>query len=590
MQKAYVDALLERTEEGAPGNIRSKNVIVLDTLPEGFTQGFTLNQWYEAKLTLEQRTFVDKPLERPVRLRGRAGTGKTLALLIKMLRDAHQAHLKQQKLDFAFIAHSGAAIELVTSILQSFAEWELCRTSPYVNIQVKTLYQLAVDLLVLEFHDLQLLDTDGFDGKQLQIMQIEELVRGNRDALISLFGRDMSDEFRARLADPKEEAVWLLAVELLNEFAVMLEPERIALGNRQGERYVTTPRSPSLMRLANKGDRLAVLHVHKFYRDALRAQNMLSLEEIIAQFANDLRQPVWDRLRGRQGFDVIFVDEGHLFNRVELGTLPNLLKLPEDQRKTTPIFISYDLRQALREHYAAGTVEAPGIANSYMGTQFKGSELVDLRSVFRYTEEIAEFVYDVASAYPTPEILDELDLSEQVAPASKGMKPIVCRFDTNTRLYNAVFREATRVAHLIGQGRRVAVICMDDALFAAYRDEYTTYKSKFIPVSASNDIQGLRYAGKRFVFSTPEYVLGLQFDVVFLINLDAKIYAANSSSVVSKSQFLRRVHIAATRSSKVLVICYSDQGGGIPAVLELARRRGTLEDRVSVALDPEALK
>lgn len=52
-------------------------------LPQGFTYGLSLDDWYKSKLTKSQREFIDFPMVQSVRLRGPAGTVKTIALIIK---------------------------------------------------------------------------------------------------------------------------------------------------------------------------------------------------------------------------------------------------------------------------------------------------------------------------------------------------------------------------------------------------------------------------------------------------------------------------------------------------------------------------
>ena len=79
-RKRFADAVL--TELPADMDDTRAGITLSQRLPQGFVQGATLDQWYKSKLTTEQRSFVNKKHDGPVRLRGAAGTGKTLSLVI----------------------------------------------------------------------------------------------------------------------------------------------------------------------------------------------------------------------------------------------------------------------------------------------------------------------------------------------------------------------------------------------------------------------------------------------------------------------------------------------------------------------------
>ncbi|WP_152990112.1 hypothetical protein, partial [Burkholderia pseudomallei] len=89
------DAVLTRQEAKVQEDKGAAGILLAERLPQGFVQGATLDQWYSSKLTTAQRLFVDKPHDGPVRLRGSAGTGKTLSLVVKFLRDGRQAEKNQ---------------------------------------------------------------------------------------------------------------------------------------------------------------------------------------------------------------------------------------------------------------------------------------------------------------------------------------------------------------------------------------------------------------------------------------------------------------------------------------------------------------
>ena len=74
------DALLADSPAAPPvGNF---GVLLSEPLGVQLASTGTLQEWYEQRLNREQRVFVDQPHDRPVRLRGAAGTGKTQSMVV----------------------------------------------------------------------------------------------------------------------------------------------------------------------------------------------------------------------------------------------------------------------------------------------------------------------------------------------------------------------------------------------------------------------------------------------------------------------------------------------------------------------------
>jgi hypothetical protein len=90
----------------------------------------------------------------------------------------------------------------------------------------------------------------------------------------------------------------------------------------------------------------------------------------------------------------------------------------------------------------------------------------------------------------------------------------------NTELLDAIFRDAEREAIKLG-GRQVAVLCLNDSLFATYLQAgRKNIKDKYVAVKSRSDIGELRYVRRKLVFSMPQHVQGLQFETVYLISAE----------------------------------------------------------------------
>ncbi len=93
-----------------------------------------------------------------------------------------------------------------------------------------------------------------------------------------------------------------------------------------------------------------------------------------------------------------------------------------------------------------------------------------------------------------------------------------------------------------------------------------------------DEIAELKYAGKRCIFSTPDYVAGLQFHTVFLINVD-KAELLDEDGIGKRRRFVSRCYLGASRASKNLhLVCDAERGG--PAdVLNGPIQAGSLKRR-----------
>ena len=144
-------------------------------------------------------------------------------------------------------------------------------------------------------------------------------------------------------------------------------------------------------------------------------------------------------------------------------------------------------------------------------------------------------------------------------------------------LFETVFDEATRCARTIqGGGRRVAVLCSSEAVFDLHTQiSAVRYEGKGLASTSREPATGLQHAGKRFIFSMPEYVAGLQFDTVFLIHADAAA-APPSSSIGVRRRFISNIYLGCSRAEKILKISASLGRGGKTDVFDMALERRSL--------------
>jgi hypothetical protein len=581
-RSGMVEAVLTQPEASTPAS--RAGIMLSQRLPQGFVQGATLEQWYRSKLTKEQREFVDKPHDGPVRLRGAAGTGKTLSLVVKFLRDGLAAEASVKPIKLGFLTHSFASVDLVNAIGESLdSKGLLFGAGHNVKLEVRTLYDLAHKNLNFELDQLEPLSLDGREGRRLQSELITSTLRDLAGSTIvaAQFAK-ISSELKERWDAAVGGRDRRLIAEIMNEFASVLDAEGVRHGGERGERYAkgSYPRPSWLMRLPSELDRRFILEVHRRYRRQLGEMNTLSVDQMIGDFNSFLDSNRWDRIRERDGYDALFVDELHLFTSIERQTLHKLIRRNSDEEgkpKRPPIFMAYDLKQSPRDTFAQYSDADSSLFSASTGLQ--NSELVKLERVFRYTPQIAEFLADLDATFPAIDVPGEWDAYSGKAELADGAVPELTVYQDETILFADVFAQAQRMARAeAGGGRRVAVLCASDEQFDKYLPVAAgRYAERHLPIISREPSSDLRHAGKRFVFSMPEYVAGLQFETVFLIHVDAAEAPIDAGDGVRR-RFISSIYLGSSRAEKTLSIAACLTRGGRSDILDMALQRKSLNE------------
>ncbi|BBB70174.1 hypothetical protein UNDYM_5921 (plasmid) [Undibacterium sp. YM2] len=368
-----------------------------EILPQGFRPGASLQQWYTSMLTSAQRSFVDKKYDGPVRLRGVAGTGKTISLAIKLLRDGNQFEAEKKNRRLCFLSHSSAAMDAVRSLAENLDPMGmLYGNSKYCHMEIRTLYDLAQEFLNFELRQLHPLSLDGTEGRKMQKELIDSaLIEMWESNVIRSRFSDLSKSIRTNWENAVISKDGILISELMNEFANVLDIENIRAGDSKGEKYATSSlkRAAWLMPLNSEQDKRFVLDVHRRYRSLLRDMDIISTDQMIADFNNFLDSNTWDQIRDRSGYDALFVDELHLFNVMERQTFHKLMCRTLEEENDRPVrpalFMAYDLKQSTNDSFTQYDDSTGALFTKSSGLQ--NSDLIQLETVFRYTPRLSIF-------------------------------------------------------------------------------------------------------------------------------------------------------------------------------------------------------
>lgn len=540
---------------------------------DAVVQGWKLTHLYEVGLTKRQREFVDVELDRSVRLKGAAGTGKTLAMVAKLLREAVSRKARKQNCRLLFLTHNSSAAALAEDYAKQLDENDL-----FVGMQddglisMNTLLGLAIHHLSDDLGDLQPISHDAHEGKKLQLMMLSDVVKSyTRGAWITA-KKASSPPIRAGIeavpgSPAHEEFCW----DLMNEIACVLDADGVRDNQEKRAAYVSERRrSRYLMPLDSHADKEVILALYDKYRAALRREGFISVDQLVLDYLGYLDSFRWDARRQRLGYDAIFVDEYHLFNHVERAAFSPLMRNVVGQ----PILLmALDPRQSPRTVFLESAFAGENTKIPLAAGQAKQLRNFEFTDVFRYTPQIAAFLNLVNRHFP------ETDLSEEWLPGPatsmlpEGERPSAQVFADQKSLYDNAISVAERLHRQSARGR-TAIITLSYKAFEVIR-QAGRYSRKLYIVDSRESLNTLQYVGSRIVFSMPEYVAGVQFDHVIVADVN-ELDDMGRPTALGRSRFGSNLYLAASRARLSVTILADQRSDGFALVIKSAIEEGVV--------------
>ena len=323
------------------------------------------------------------------------------------------------------------------------------------------------------------------------------------------------------------------------------------------------------MPLENAADKEFVFEIYASFINELISHEEMTTDQVISDFLNHLATFRWYSERIKAGYDIIFVDEFHLFNEQERMVFHNLTKNPN---KAPVIFMAMDPRQSPAETYAE--FAAPGLVLNGNGESDKALgtvDNIDLNVVYRYTPQILAFLKLLDRYFPTLDLGADWNISISTAVTDKadGLKPEISFLPSETQEIEKAISDAISLA---SDGRRVALLCLDSSSYSAYKAYLLDHKiTRFENIESRDDVDPLRYKKRVIVLSQPHYVAGLQFDAVVIGGFRANFRQYDANQAYGLRRFLSDFYLGASRAQDILHIFSSGNQADFPHVLQAAR-------------------
>lgn len=530
--------------------------------------GFANWQHY---LTNNQKTFIFKPVSGPERLEGAAGTGKTLTMILRCINLIKQNYEEGGVYHILFITHSISTKNQILDIFRSnFEEVDLFLDKSHspVSITITTLQEWCIIFLGANLGSTEYLDRDAQDSKTLQKMYLDEALA---KALVNdypSFKLFCSEKFIQFIENTDREE---LLEMIQHEVAVTIKGR----ANEDIEKYKNLPRLKYSIPCEKEGDLSLLFLVYQYYQEMLKLTNQFDSDDIIISSLGQLNTPIWRRRREKEGFNVTFVDETHLFNLNELSIFHYLNK--ESYKRN--IVFTIDKSQAVGDRGLVDEVifDALGVEN----LDTNGSQR--LNTIFRSSPDIVNLAFTILSSGATlftnfENPLEKTSFNFTEKEEKKSKPPRYLLKENDDILIKEALIEAEKMKKELDTKNSKILIIATTELLLNKLEQYAKHINKPVEVLKSRgDLETVKSAIKsnRFLIAGIDYVGGLEFDGAIIVGVDkGRVPPISVDSYTESSHFLNyawhnRMYVAITRAKYALVLM-GDRSRGDSKLLESA--------------------
>ncbi|EPL9890570.1 TPA: DNA helicase UvrD [Klebsiella pneumoniae] len=527
-----------------------------------------LDYWTK-NLTESQKKFVFSESFGPDILKGAAGTGKTLSLILRSVVQLKNAKKTDNQLRAIFITHSIATKNNIENLIASNGGDEFINSGKLQSIEVTTLQEWCINNLGNRISATEYLDSDALESKQLQLLYINE-------ALEDFFIKDYAGSLN--FISPKLKKFfgnndpWGISILLQEEISTYIK-------GRAGDdlkTYMSLPRTKNIIPIENDDDFKTIFSIYNKYQEKLIALNLFDSDDITLSALKETSTPIWKRRRMTAGFDIMYIDETHLFNINELSLFHNLLK-----PNSNHIVFTMDRSQAtgdttITKEDVAKELDA-NLANEH-----------GLSAVFRSSEHIINLASCVLASGAT--LFQELEnpLAESMTGHTsliedKCCVPYIITKQNASEVYRASFSFVDHITQELDISKSdVLIVPCTDQVFKELKNFAESNDKEYISIERRGDNLAVEAAATNnlYVIGGMDYIGGLEFSVVVIVGADSdkfpeqSTYTGESLHFINYSSF-NKLYVAITRA-KYQIAFIAEKTQKISPLLETAVTEGLL--------------
>lgn len=524
-------------------------------------------------LTIAQQSVVEhQDLKAPIRVEGPAGTGKTLALLLRAVRILQEAETNQKKIRLVFFTHNNSTELSVQTQFEAVAGAQWCNPESPQTILFSTLQKFCAEYI--QIGEEKIIDSDAYEAKQNQLMFISDIYDEVMVKSFNTYRPHLSPQMSTFLEGEEKNQIIVL---LQHEFSVQIKGR--ALGNY--DVYLSLDALKNGLPIYNDEDRRFIFKIYTQYQAALEQLQVYDTDDVVLQATSLFNAPFWRRERSTEGFDYILVDEMHMFNVNEQMAFHYLSK--DLNEKKIPMCFALDYAQAIGDR---GNVQTNYSEKTFSST---ASLKQEFKTVFRNSPQIAELCAAITSSGPDLFKLQDFinpykDVQMNFTAREEELcsKPQMLMYENDTDMLSSLKEHVDNILNSchcsLGD---IAIIPFAEDLL----DQDTCEKivgRKVVSFSGRNSFayEDLDREKKRIMLLSPENVNGLEFHGVILLGVDNGRVPQNDTIGISANYLrysaLNKLYLACSRAKYKVFILGTSIRGNSPC-LKYALESGFIE-------------
>lgn len=545
-------------------SIHSLSVTNLDVAPKEMTldANIGLGVWMKF-LTRPQLDFVNREVVGAERLEGAAGSGKTIALVLRCINILTKP-TSLEEYHIIFLTHSIASKEKVldsffANCINAGDYLEKDGSRPKRSILITTLQEWSSQNLgTNSIEDSEFLDKDASDSKVYQLLFIQQAIEVVREKTWNGYSVLCSPEFVHFMETASRDSI----TELFRyEISVLIKGR----SNCVLKKYKQLVRPQLCLPLKNENDLLFSFEVFQEYQSSLEFVGQFDSDDITLSALGQINTPIWKRRSAKDGYDVCFIDETQLFNFNELSVFHFLNKPNLSNR----IVYAIDRSQTFGE---------VGFSDDELSQIIDKSNSYDskLETIFRSSPENVDLAFNILASnsaifhnFDNP--LDKCSYSFTFEEESKCVSPRYLLYTSDDVMLDAVINEA-ETYHMNKNVERgnIAIISTSIELTKKIESRFSHSSKSVVLLKGKNDVKSRQTAlnGHCFVLGDIDIIGGLEFDAVIIVGVDKGRVPPEGNDITAFSRYAwhNRMYVAVTRA-KYAVTLLGNRNKGASLVL-----------------------
>jgi hypothetical protein len=533
---------------------------------------------WQYHLTEQQKEFIFKDNDGPERLEGAAGTGKTISLILRCIYQLKKAIQNKKTKHMLFITHSLATKNHITGVFEAnFPDIVnyYDRYQSNISLKITTLQEWCIFLLGKGIEETEYLDRDAQDSKELQLLYLLEAIEEINKKDYESYKKFLSEDFIDFFEHTEDHVV---AELMQHEIAVVIKGR----AQEDLDQYKAIKRPQYGIPAKVEGDLNLLFLVFQKYQSKLRDTGQYDSDDIVLTSIGQLNTPIWRRRRDLEGYDLIFIDETHLFNMNELSTFHFLNK----QECKNNILYTIDKSQAIGDK---GLSEDLLKSSLVIGSD-KNEDQSKLNTVFRCSPDIVDLAFSVLASGATLFVNFEnpmkmVNTSFTEAEERKSIKPVYLAVsDESELILNAFSKAETMVSQLDVSKSEILIVATTPELLSSI-EKYSNQQNKPVEIIKNRGDFGVVKRAintNRFVVGGIDYIGGLEFCGVVIVGVDkGRVPPLNVSGNNEGFHFMNyashnRLYVAITRAKYALHLL-GEKSRGVSDLLEEAIKKDLID-------------